>query len=124
MRLQAPSLAPGEAHKRQTMFNVVDLVTGWKIDFIICESRAFSGEEFRRRAPFNLQGVPLFVASAEDVAISKLEWASLAQSERQIEDVTAILRMRWDLLDHTYLEKWIRGLGACDGMERCSECSG
>ena len=106
------------------MFNVVDLVTGWKIDFIICESRAFSGEEFRRRAPFNLQGVPLFVASAEDVAISKLEWAKLAQSERQIEDVAAILRMRWDLLDHTYLGKWIRGLGACDGMERCSECSG
>jgi hypothetical protein len=100
-----------EAHKRQTMFNVVDLVTGWKIDFIIRKSRAFSEEEFRRRARFNLQGVPLFVASAEDVVISKLEWAKLAQSVRQIEDVAAILRMRWDLLDHTYLEKWIRGLG-------------
>ncbi|MGA8688207.1 MAG: DUF6036 family nucleotidyltransferase [Candidatus Sulfotelmatobacter sp.] len=100
-----------EAHKRQTMFNVVDLVTGWKIDFIIRKSRAFSEEEFRRRAQFNLQGVPLFVASAEDVVISKLEWAKLAQSARQIEDVAAILRMRWNLLDHTYLEKWIRGLG-------------
>jgi hypothetical protein len=100
-----------EAHKRQTIFNVVDLVTGWKIDFIIRKSRAFSEEEFRRRAQFNLQGVPLFVASAEDVVISKLEWAKLAQSARQIEDVAAILRMRWNLLDHTYLEKWIRGLG-------------
>ena len=39
-----------EAHKRQTMFNVVDLVTGWKIDFIIRMSRAFSEEEFRRGA--------------------------------------------------------------------------
>jgi uncharacterized nucleotidyltransferase DUF6036 len=100
-----------EAHKRQTMFNVVDLVTGWKIDFIIRKSRAFSEEEFGRRARFNLQGVPLFVASAEDVVISKLEWAKLAQSVRQIEDVATILRMRWDSLDHSYVEKWIRGLG-------------
>jgi Uncharacterised nucleotidyltransferase len=100
-----------EAHKRQSLFNVVDLVTGWKIDFIIRKSRAFSEEEFCRRTRFNLQGVPLFVASAEDVVISKLEWGKLAQSSRQIEDVAAILRMRWDSLDHPYLEKWIRELG-------------
>ncbi|MBZ5656951.1 MAG: hypothetical protein LAO56_16930 [Acidobacteriia bacterium] len=100
-----------EAHKRQTMFNVVDLVTGWKIDFIICKSRAFSEEEFRRRARFVFQGIPLFVASAEDVIISKLEWAKLAQSVRQVEDVAAILRMRWDSLDHNYLVKWILELG-------------
>ena len=50
---------------------------------------------------------PLFVASAEDVIISKLEWAKLAQSRRQIEDAAAILRVRGDALDHSYLEKWI-----------------
>lgn len=43
--------------------------------------------------------------------ISKLEWANLAQSRRQIEDVAAILRVRWDSLDHAYLEKWIAELG-------------
>ncbi len=37
--------------------------------------------------------------------------ANLAQSRRQIEDVAAILRVRWDALDHTYLEKWITELG-------------
>jgi hypothetical protein len=100
-----------EAQQRQSLFNVVDRVTGWKIDFIIRKSRAFSEEEFRRRAPFDLHGSLLFVASAEDVVISKLEWAKLAQSARQIEDVAAILRMRWDSLDHIYLEKWISELG-------------
>jgi len=100
-----------EAQKRQSLFNVVDLATGWKIDFIIRKSRAFSEEEFCRRTRLNLEGVPLFVASAEDVVISKLEWAKLAQSLRQIEDVAAILRMRWDSLDQSYLEKWILELG-------------
>jgi hypothetical protein len=100
-----------EAHKRQSMFNVIDLATGWKIDLIIRKSRAYSREEFGRRQRVSLNGVPLFVASAEDAIISKLEWARLAQSRRQIEDVAAVLRVRWDVLDHSYLEKWIAELG-------------
>lgn len=96
-----------EAHKRQSMFNVIDLATGWKIDLIIRKSRAFSQEEFRRRQRVSLHDVPLFVASAEDVIISKLEWAKLSQSRRQIEDTAAILKVRWDALDHSYLVKWI-----------------
>jgi hypothetical protein len=83
------------------------MATGWKIDMIIRKSRPFSEEEFRRRTLVNLQGRPLFVASAEDVVVSKLEWAKLAQSERHIEDVAGILRMRWDSLDRAYLERWV-----------------
>ncbi len=30
-----------EAHTRQSLFNVIDLATGWKIDLIIRKSRAF-----------------------------------------------------------------------------------
>ena len=96
-----------EAHKRQSMFNVIDLATGWKIDLIIRKSRAFSQEEFRRRQRVTLHGAALFVATAEDVVIAKLEWAKLAQSRRQIDDAAAIMRARWGELDHTYLEKWV-----------------
>jgi len=99
-----------EAHKRQSLFNVLDLATGWKIDLIIRKSRAFSQEEFHRRKMIHLQGIPLFVASAEDIIVSKLEWAKLGQSQRQIEDVAAILRTGGDSLDRAYLEKWIREL--------------
>ena len=100
-----------EAHARQSMFNVVDLTTGWKIDLIIRKSRAFSEEEFSRRKCVDLPGVALFVASAEDIVVAKLEWAKQAQSQRHIEDVAGILRMRSHLLDHAYLEKWIDALG-------------
>jgi len=99
-----------EAHSRQSMFNVIDQATGWKIDFIIRKSRPFSLEEFRRRQQVMLQGVPLFMTTAEDAVISKLEWAKLAQSQRQIEDVAAILTARWEMLDRAYLEKWITEL--------------
>jgi len=99
-----------EAHKRQSLFNVIDLATGWKIDLIIRKSRAFSIEEFGRRQLVTVQGLPLFVASAEDVVIAKLEWSMLAQSQRQIEDAATILRLRWEVLDRSYLEKWISEL--------------
>lgn len=100
-----------EAQRRESLFNVIDLVTGWKIDLIFRKSRAFSREEFRRRQVVNLQGLRLFVATAEDVIIAKLEWAKLANSNRQIEDVASILKLRWEQLDRTYLQTWIAGLG-------------
>ena len=99
-----------EAQRRESMFNVIDLESGWKIDLIIRKSRAFSQEEFGRRQAVSIQGTHLFVASAEDVIIAKLEWAKRAQSPRQIEDVAGIMKLRDDSLDRTYLDKWIREL--------------
>jgi hypothetical protein len=120
LRIFVQSLPSGEyyadldaalvAHKRESLFNVIDLATGWKIDLIIRKSRSFSQEEFGRRQLVTVQGLHLFVASAEDIVIAKLEWSKLAQSQRQIEDVAAILRLRWELLDRPYLEKWISEL--------------
>ncbi len=100
-----------DSHRGQSLFNVIDLVTGWKIDFIICKSRAFSRMEFGRRQRVDVQGLHIFVASAEDIVIAKLEWAKLGGSQRQIEDVIAILRLRRESLDRSYLEKWVRELG-------------
>ena len=93
------------------MFNVIDQATGWKIDLIIRKSRPYSQEELGRRQRVNLHGVSLFMTTAEDAVISKLEWAKVAQSRRQIEDAAAILRVRWDALDRSYLAKWIGELG-------------
>lgn len=58
------------AHRVESLFNVIDLSAGWKIDLIIRKSRAFSRKEFRRRQRVQLQGLSLFVASAEDVVIA------------------------------------------------------
>jgi hypothetical protein len=106
------------------MFNVIDQRTGWKIDLIVCKSRPFSREEFQRRRVVQLQGISVFVASAEDVVISKLEWAHLAQSTRHIEDVSGILRARWDLLDRPYLEKWIEELALAGEWKQARSAAG
>ena len=95
-----------EAHRRGSLFNVIDLNSGWKIDLILRKSRPFSREEFGRRRLINVEGLSLYVASAEDVIISKLEWAKLGGSQRQIEDAAAIMRVQGETLDNSYLKKW------------------
>ncbi|HEX6909576.1 MAG TPA: hypothetical protein VF142_04260 [Longimicrobium sp.] len=92
-------------------FNVIDMTSGWKIDFIIRKRRPFSEEEFRRRGPGDVAGVPIAIATPEDVLIARLEGARLEDSRRQIEDAGGILRVRASDLDRIYLEHWIERLG-------------
>lgn len=84
-----------DAQKGQSQFNVIDMKTGWKVDLIIRKSRPFSIAESDRRVPVDVYGLRLFVASPEDVILSKLEWAKRGQSRRQIEDVAGLLRVRF-----------------------------
>lgn len=113
-----------DAQRRQTQFNMVDFATGWKVDLIIRKSRPFSSVEFDRRTAIDLQGLRLFIASAEDVIVSKLEWANLGQSQRQIEDASGILRIRWGELDRAYIEHWVRELGLRPQWEAACRLAG
>jgi TldD protein len=76
-----------DAFRNHGMFNVIDHATGWKIDFILRKDRSFSEQEFKRRRSTNLLGVEVFMASAEDTIIAKLEWAGSGESDRQLRDV-------------------------------------
>ena len=94
----------------ESMFNVIDTETGWKADLIPCKARPFSQAEFARRQSIELDGVRLWIASVEDIIISKLEWAKLGGSARQLEDVAALLRVAGDDLDRPYLDHWVEEL--------------
>ena len=103
--------AAREAFAHQGVFNVVDPETGWKADLIIRKHRPFSEAEFSRREATDFFGVRLAIASVEDVILSKLEWARLGASARQLDDIRALLRLVGDGVDHAYLERWVDALG-------------
>lgn len=100
-----------EAVHKRNMFNVIDGRTGWKADLIVRKAREFSTVEFDRRQPAQLLGFSVDVASVEDVILSKMEWAKLGGSYRQIEDVRSLTRVNADTLDRVYLNHWIDVLG-------------
>ena len=110
--------AAREALRRRSMFNMIDLASGWKVDLIVRKDRAFSRDEFARRIKMSILGVPVFVASPEDTIVSKLEWSKLAGgSERQRRDVAGIIATIGAALDSTYVERWVRALDVADEWE-------
>lgn len=109
--------AARDALRRRSQFNVIDMATGWKVDLIVRRARRFSAEEFERRVPAELLGVSVFVATAEDTIIAKLEWAKMSGSEKQLRDVRGILDVRGPSLDVAYIERWVTDLGLTDSFQ-------
>ncbi len=104
-----------DALRRRGQFNVIDMATAWKADLIVRKARAFSVQEMGRRTEAELLGAQVFVASAEDTLIAKLEWAGLGGgSELQLRDASGIVQLRAGDLDRAYIERWIKELGLED----------
>lgn len=106
---------------RRDMFNVIDVASGWKVDLIIIKDRPFSRSEFERRTFMDIEGVPTFVATAEDTILAKLEWARRGGSERQMRDVIGILAVSGDTLDHSYLTRWAAELGVTEELAQAKD---
>lgn len=100
------------------MFNLLDLQGGWKVDLVIRKDRPFSKVEFGRRQQFLVLGVPAMVASVEDVLLTKLEWAKLSGSARQVDDALGIVAVQQSGLDLPYLRKWATELDVSELLER------
>jgi hypothetical protein len=113
-----------EALAGESQFNLIDVRSGWKIGLICRRSRAFSRLEFERRTRADLDGIPLYVASAEDVILAKLEWAKLGGSARQVEDAAGIMRARRGELDLDYILSWVEQLGVMDQWNTARRAAG
>ncbi len=107
--------AAHDAFLRRSMFNVIDMSSGWKFDLILRKNRPFSVSEFKRRTTTSLLGVPVCIATAEDTIVAKLEWSKdSGGSERQRRDVAGILAMNDASLDIDYIERWVKSLGLAE----------
>jgi hypothetical protein len=109
-RFYVSAEAARAAFEHRGQFNVVLLDSGWKADLILRKERPFSRAEFERRQPAEIAGVSVFVATAEDTIIAKLEWARAGESERQLRDVVGILDVSGEHLDREYIASWVEDL--------------
>jgi hypothetical protein len=103
--------AAKDAARRRSMFNVLDMSSGWKIDLIFQKLGPYHQQAFQRRIPAEIEGVPVVAATAEDLIISKLDWARMGESSRQIQDVASVLKIQRRKLDDAYIERWVAELG-------------
>jgi len=110
-RYYVNGLEAQEALAARDQFNIIDFTTAWKVDLIIRKDRPFSLTEFQRRVPARALDVDLYLATAEDTVLAKLEWAAMGGSDRQVADAATVLAVGTGLLDEQYLDHWAAELG-------------
>ena len=89
----------------------------------VCELFARSDEphdleRFARRQRARVLGRDAYVASAEDMIITKLTWATRGKRTKDFDDIRNILAVRGDELDSTYLRTWTTAHGTLTELER------
>lgn len=113
-----------DAIKNKSSFNLIHLSTMIKIDVFISSGRMFDKASFSRRKQDKLSeesdSVRVFLCSAEDTILNKLEWYKLggSVSERQWKDILGVIKVQGDLLDKSYLLKWAKELSVEDLLEK------
>lgn len=86
------------------VFNLTDFDSGVKYDFMLYQDSDYNWAAFERRKKVAFSGITCFIASPEDLIISKLIWYNLSKSGKQKEDIEFLLEL--DGLNKQYLENW------------------
>ncbi|HAF96504.1 MAG TPA: hypothetical protein DER10_03700 [Elusimicrobia bacterium] len=112
-----------EAISNRSSFNIIHLASSFKVDVFILRDNPYSINEFSRRTPQTVAGVPetsFFVATPEDVILTKLRWYHQGgeTSENQWSDVAGIIKVQGERLDRKYLKHWASELGLASLLEK------
>jgi len=112
-----------DAVRRRATFNVIHLITLFKVDVFVAGDQPSTRSELERRRTFTLDLVPpedVIVASPEDVIVQKLHWYRLGDhvSERQWSDAMGVLSTRGKQLDLDYMRELADDMGVSDLLLR------
>jgi len=89
---------------RRYVADVVD--TPFKVEFFLLDNAAHNQERFRRRRQIRLWDHQVWLPTVEDVIITKLHWALLANRSKDREDIRDMIAVQGDRIDWDYVHGW------------------
>jgi hypothetical protein len=112
--------AVADAVRSSGSFNIIHVASILKLDIFVVGSNPIRRTEVLRGLSEDVHGIPLNVASAEDVIVSKLHWYRTGgeTSERQWQDVLEVLTVQGTTLDFDYMHDMARERGVTDLLDR------
>lgn len=123
-----PASAAAAAVEVCSSFNLVDTVSGLKVDVFVLGASALDRRQIERRWRVEIRRDPpafLWVTAPEDIVLRKLEWFVLGgeTSERQWRDIVGLLRLQGEDLDWDDLHRAAASLGLHVLLQRAIEAS-
>jgi Nucleotidyl transferase AbiEii toxin, Type IV TA system len=106
-----------DALAHSTLFNLIHQASVLKVDCIIRKQTPYHLEEFRRRRRIRAGEFETWIASKEDLILSKLRWFADSGSERQMHDIRNLVATGFD---EAYVAKWIHELGLTESWTRAT----
>jgi len=100
-----------DAINRQSMFNLIAVTTGDKVDFWMLTDEPFDQSRFSRKISEEFMDLKMQVSSPEDTILAKLKWTKLSGgSEKQFTDALRVYEVQYGELNLDYLEHWAKKL--------------
>jgi hypothetical protein len=109
--------AARDAVLHQSCFNAIHQASLTKVDFMVRKDEEYRRHEFTRRVRVRVEEFDVWVASKEDLILSKLHWARESHSARQLADVENLIATGCDM---DYLRAWSARLNLTDMLTRVS----
>ncbi|MBI5399715.1 hypothetical protein HZB07_03785 [Candidatus Saganbacteria bacterium] len=106
-----------DALLHRTMFNIISHETSLKIDLWIMKEDEYNRTAFARRIKTSVLDLDLFILSAEDLILSKLQWYKASEVEKHLNDVKRIITIQKDKLDFVYLNNWVSKLAVGETLK-------
>lgn len=108
-----------EAIRNRSMFNLLALDTGDKVDFWLLTDEPFDRARFARKHTVQTRAGPMKLSAPEDTILAKLRWCRLSGgSEKQFTDALRVYELQRDKLDVAYLSDWAARLDVWDLWEQ------
>ena len=100
-----------DAMRHQGMFNLIDTLSGDKVDFWVLTSSPFDLSRFSRKIQVTILGLSMYISSPEDTILMKLKWSKLSGgSRKQSDDALRVYELQYRFLDIVYINDWVKKL--------------
>ncbi len=100
----------------ESLFNLIHQESVIKVDCIVRKNTPYRRAEFERRQHITIEDFSTWIASKEDLIISKLWWAKDSHSELQLRDVKNLTATGCDT---DYIRRWTNELGLLNLWQEC-----
>jgi hypothetical protein len=101
----------------ESLFNLIHQESVIKVDCIVRQNTPYRLAEFERRQRIIIEDFSTWIASKEDLIISKLWWAKDSHSELQMRDVKNLAGTGCDT---AYIVRWTNELGLLNLWQECN----